>query len=132
KTSKVVGNKQPELEALIEEPALCAAVDALLGGRPFDRSIHKRPQVLFTLPNADVWTLPPGWHTDSPRLASGQSPGVQLFAFLDHVEPRGGGTLVVAGSHRLMNEGRSITAKDLMARLRREPFYAALTSEAPL
>ena len=116
KTSKAIGNKRPEIEALLEEPALLAAVDALLEGRRFDRNIFKRPQVLFTLPNIDVWRLPEGWHADGPRLASGESPGVQLFACLDHVAPQGGGTMVVAGSHRLMNgEGRFLRARDLTA-----------------
>ena len=127
KTSKAIGNKRPEIEALLEDPALLAAVDALLEGRRFDRNIFKRPQVLFTLPNIDVWRLPEGWHADGPRLASGQSPGVQLFACLDHVAPQGGGTMVVAGSHRLMNgEGRFLRARDLTAGLKRETFFREL------
>ncbi len=126
KTSKTVGNKRPEIEALIEEPALLAIVDQLLEGHAFDRTISKRPQVLFTLPNIDRWTLPTGWHTDSIRLASGQSPGVQLFTFLDWVEAGGGGTLVVAGSHRLLNEGRFIKAREMQNRLNREAFFRRL------
>ncbi len=104
KTSRVVGNRRPELEALSQEPRLRAIVDELLGGRPFDRKMHPRPQLLFTLPNIDAWVLPPHWHTDAPRLASREHPGVQLFACLDHVAPRGGGTLAIAGSHLLLNE----------------------------
>ncbi len=99
----------------------------LLEGHPFDRHIFKRPQVLFTLPNIDVWRLPQGWHADGPRLASGVSPGVQLFGCLDHVEPGGGGTVVVAGSHRLANEaGRFLRARDLTQLLRRERFFREL------
>jgi len=127
----VIDNRRPELEALIDEPALLAAVDTLLEGRPFDRALFKRPQVLFSLPNADEWTVPTGWHVDAPRLASGRRPGVQLFAFLDTVEARGGGTLVVSGSHRLFNDGRFILAKELARLLRREDFFRALYSEAP-
>jgi len=131
KVSKVIGNKHPSIEALLDEPALLAVVDALLEGRAFDRELFKRPQVLVSLPNADTWTVPTGWHVDGPRLASGRRPGVQLFACLDTVEPRGGGTLVVAGSHRLLNEGRFILARDLRRRLRREDFFRELYSEAP-
>jgi Phytanoyl-CoA dioxygenase (PhyH) len=131
KSSKAIGNKHPDLEALLDEPALLATVDALLGGRAFDRTLYRRPQVLFTLPNADAWAVPTGWHVDAPRLASGRQPGLQLFAFLDTVEPRGGGTLVLAGSHRLLNEGRHIRVKDLNRLLRREAFFRALYSEAP-
>lgn len=130
KASRVFGNRRPELEALIDEPALCAIVDALLEGRPFDRGIYKRPQLLFTLPNADTWTLPAGWHLDVPRLASGEAPGVQAFTFLDAVGPGGGGTLVIAGSHRLLNEGRFINTGKVMRALRREPFFRDLCSGA--
>ena len=126
KTSKVVGNNHPDVEALLEEPALLAAADTLLGGRPFDRTIHKRPQVLFTLPNAGSWTLPSGWHADGVRLASGGRPGVQLFACLDFVEPRGGGTLVIAGSHRLFNLGRTLLSKEFNRLLRQQRFFRDL------
>jgi len=130
KTARVIGNKRPELEALIEEPALLAVVDRLLEGRPFDRSIYKRPQLLFTLPNIETWTLPAGWHLDVPRLASGEAPGVQVFTFLDAVGPGGGGTLVIAGSHRLLNDGRFHKTGKVMKALRREAFFADLCSGA--
>jgi hypothetical protein len=126
KTSKVVGNNHPDVDALLEEPALLAAINTLLNGRPFDRSIHKRPQVLFTLPNAGPWTLPSGWHADGARLASGGCPGVQLFTCLDLVEPRGGGTLVIAGSHRLFNLGRFLRAKEFNRLLRQQGFFRVL------
>jgi hypothetical protein len=126
KASKAIGNKHPAVEGLPDEPALLAAVDALLEGRAFDRELFKRPQVLCSLPNADAWTMPNGWHVDAPRLASNRRPGVQLFAFLDTVGPGGGGTCVVAGSHRLFNEGRVIAAKELQRLLRREDFFRAL------
>jgi ectoine hydroxylase-related dioxygenase (phytanoyl-CoA dioxygenase family) len=131
KASKAIGNKHPAVEALLGEPALLALVDELLEGRAFDRDTYKRPQVLVSLPNADVWTVPAGWHVDAPRLASNRRPGVQLFTFLDTVEPGGGGTLVIAGSHRLLNEGRYILARDMRRLLRREDYFRALYSEAP-
>jgi hypothetical protein len=127
KTSKVIGNKRPELEALIDAPDLLAAVDQLLDGHRFDRSVFKRPQLMFTLPNIDAWRLPQGWHADGPRFASGVSPGVQLFGCLDEVGPGGGATVVVAGSHRLANtEARFLRARDLTQILRREPFFREL------
>jgi hypothetical protein len=129
KTSKVIGNKHPDVEALLEEPGLLAAVEALLGGVAFDRVAYPRPSVLFTLPNSDTWTVPTGWHVDTPRLASGRQPGVQLFTFLDTVEPRGGGTLVVAGSHRLLNEGRFIRVNEIRQLLCRHVFFRDLYSE---
>ena len=129
KTSTMIGNKHPDVEALLEEPALLAAVEALLGGGAFDRVAYPRPSVLFTLPNSDTWTVPTGWHVDTPRLASGRQPGVQLFTFLDTVEPRGGGTLVAAGSHRLLNEGRFVRANEIRQLLCRDVFFRNLYSE---
>ena len=126
KTSKVVGNNHPDVAALLDEPALLDAVDTLLDGRPFDRTIHKRPQVLFTLPNAGQWLLPSGWHADGVRLTSSECPGVQLFACLDLVEARGGGTLLIAGSHRLFNVGRVVRAKEFNRWLARQPFFREL------
>jgi len=132
KTSEVIGNRHPELAALIEESALAAAVYALLEGHPYERpGPNRRPQVLFTLPNAQTWTVPSGWHSDRPRLASGQSAGVQLFAFLDVVDARGGGTLAIAGSHHLLNEGRHIRPSEFGRLLRAEPFFADLLAADP-
>ena len=135
KVGRKIGHNHPELAALIATPDLLAAVDELLEGRPFDRTPPPRsriadgaiyPQVLFTLPNIDVWRLPQGWHTDSPRLASGASPGVQAFALLDQLDPCGGGTLVVAGSHRFVNEGRTLRLDEIGRRLKRERFFREL------
>jgi hypothetical protein len=132
KTSQVIGNRHSELAALVEESALAAAVDALLEGHPYERpGPNRRPQVLFTLPNAQTWTVPSGWHSDRPRLASGQSAGVQLFAFLDVVDARGGGSLAIAGSHHLLNEGRHIRPSEFGRLLRAEPFFADLLVADP-
>ena len=132
KTSQVIGNRHPELAALVEESALAAAVDALLEGHPYERpGPNRRPQVLFTLPNIQTWTVPSGWHSDRPRLASGQSAGVQLFAFLDVVDAYGGGTLAIAGSHHLLNEGRPIRPSEFGRLLRAEPFFADLLVADP-
>ena len=130
KSSKVIGNRHPDVEALIDEPALLEIVGGLLEGQPFDREIYKRPQVMVTLSNIDAWTVPADWHVDGPRLASGRPPGVQLFAFLDTVEPGGGGTLVIAGSHRLLNEGRIVATGDVPRRLRQEDFFRPLYADA--
>ncbi len=129
--SKAIDNRHPDLAVLTQEPALLAAVDALLDGRAVERELFKRPQVLISLPNIDAWTVPTGWHADAPRLASGRRPGVQLFGFLDTVAPGGGGTLVLAGSHRLLNAGRVIHAKDLRRLLSREATLRELYDDAP-
>jgi hypothetical protein len=88
------------------------------------------PQILFTLPNAASWTVPHNiWHLDVPRLPDCGIPGVQIFTFLDTVSPGGGGTLVVAGSHRLLNESKRVSSKQLKKRLKREPYFRELMSK---
>ena len=83
--------------------------------------------MLLTLPNADAWTLPHGiWHLDLPRLPRPGIPGLQAFAFLDAVPPGGGGTLVVRGSHRLLNDRSFARSKQVKRLLKREPWFAAL------
>lgn len=123
-------DNHPALLALVSAEAPAAA-SALVDGRPvFPMSRH--PGMLFTLPNATTWTVPhQHWHLDMPRLADGGVPGVQIFAFLETVEPGGGGTLAVTGSHRLGNSGVRINSGDLRKQLRQEPYFAALMSAQP-
>lgn len=109
-------------------PEVRSVVSELLGGRDHV-AVPEYPQLLFSLPNADVWEVPGSiWHVDFPRLPSGDLPGVQLFTFLDTVGPGGGGTLVVAGSHRFVNQGRRIRSKDVKKALKRKAFFAELMS----
>lgn len=42
------------------------------------------------------------------------------------VAPRAGGTLVVAGSHRLLNDRGKIRSKDVKRRLKREDYFRGL------
>ena len=130
--SKLIGNKRPELAALFQADPVPSLVDSLLAGQPVDREIYPRPMSLFSLPNAGAWTMADAWHTDAPRLASGRAPGIQLFTFLSPVGPRGGGTMAIAGSHRLLNDGRSLTAKRMRRELGREPYFRQLWRNQPL
>lgn len=104
------------------------AASALVDGRPVV-PLSPYPSLLFTLPNATSWTVPyKAWHLDMPRLPDGGVPGIQIFVFLDTVEPGGGGTLVVTGSHHLLNEGIRIRSSDLRKRLKQAPYFADLMS----
>ncbi len=88
------------------------------------------PALLFTLPNAASWFLPHNnWHLDLPRLGDGKIPGVQIFTFLERVVPGGGGTLVVAGSHQLLNERKRISSQQLKQRLKQEPYFQKLMAQ---
>ena len=85
------------------------------------------PSLLFTLPNARDWTVPRSvWHVDLPRLPLPGTPGVQAFAFLDDVAPSGGGTLVAAGSHRLLNDRGFVRSKHVKRTLKREQWFRDL------
>ena len=117
----------PEFDELVkgEIPSMVAR---LLGGRPTFCGMAV-PQPLFTLPNADSWEVPHNvWHLDVPRLPDCAIPGVQIFTFLETVAPTGGGTLVVAGSHRLLNGGERISSKDVKRWLKDEPYFRDLMS----
>ena len=120
--------------------ALCATAEALLGGPAADRSGQL---LLFTPPHADpvsheprdaagsaAWRVPRTvWHTDCPRLPGASSPGIIALTYLDAVRPSGGGTVVVAGSHRLLPaSAKKISSKQLKRALRRHAYFRALWS----
>lgn len=90
-----------------------------------------RPQLLFTPPGADHWFVPNTiWHLDVPRLGEAGAPGVQVFILLDDIPPGGGATLVVAGSHRLLND-RVRRSKDVKKSLKRRPYFQHLMGPRP-
>lgn len=117
----------PEFDNLVSDE-IPDVVSMLLNGQPTFTGMDV-PQPLFTLPNADTWDVPHmAWHLDAPRLPDWGIPGVQIFTFLDSVAPTGGGTLVVAGSHRLLNESERIRSKDVKRRLKDVPYFRDLMS----
>jgi len=130
KTRDVIGGRQPELAAMLETPALTGMVAELLEWKPIDRRMHPRPQVLFTLPNIERWVLPPHWHTDVPRLRDCARPGVQVFTFLEPAGPRGGATMAIAGSHRLL-VGQRRNNRQMLRALAPEPFFRQLLRTTP-
>ena len=77
-------------------------VDSLLGPHAWKEPKHwGHPLITFPSPDG-VWRIPAsGWHVDSHRWSSGAVPGVVAFTFVGQVRPRGGGTLVLSGSHHL-------------------------------
>lgn len=126
-SAKKISNKLPEVERLIKEPAIMLIVTQLLGYADLDNEFFKRPQILVTLPNEGTWFMPnDGWHVDIARLKSGLRPGVQVFILLSEIKPKGGGTLVMAGSHRLLNNSAFIRPRDVTKRMRQEPNFKAL------
>jgi hypothetical protein len=105
---------------------LLKVVNLLVDGQTV-RPRTDRPQVLFMSPNATAWTVPHKiWHLDVPRLGEVGLPGVQIFSFLNPVAPGAGGTLVVAGLHRLLNDRGRISSRNVKRSLRREPYFRDL------
>jgi hypothetical protein len=85
-------------------PALVEIVSSLIGPDTWRRPKHwGSALVTFPRPGA-TWGVPhAGWHMDWPaRGAPGAPLGVRLFAYASAVPAHGGGTLVIAGSHRLV------------------------------
>ena len=81
-------------------------------------------QILFSLPSTQDWSVPSdAWHIDLPKIGEKTSPGLQAFTFLDDVEPTGGATLVIAGSHHLENNTVNLSSKELKRRLQREDYF---------
>ena len=67
---------------------------------------------LVTFPGPGAWEVPAGgWHIDMP--ATPVLLAVRMFAYLDHVRPGGGGTVVVAGSHRLVERLPLVRSSDV-------------------
>lgn len=81
---------------------LAGPVTGLLGPGAWSPPAHwGHPLVTFPDPGRE-WAIPAaGWHVDSHRWSAGEIPGLVAFTFLDEVLPRGGGTLVMPGSHRI-------------------------------
>jgi Phytanoyl-CoA dioxygenase (PhyH) len=109
--------------------SLCAALDALFGAGQWVRpQWWGRP--LVTFPGDGPWELPDrGWHFDFMPASAGQRP-VQFFAFLNEVHPRGGGTLVLTGSHRLvapyLDRGEAFRMPAVRASLAAHPWLHGL------
>jgi len=89
-----------------------AAIDDLLGTGNWD--LPKRwGAFLVTFPTAGEWDVPAAvWHVDfSYALPPQPLSGVKVFTFLSDVPARAGGTVVVTGSHRVIErflKGRAL------------------------
>ncbi len=94
--------ERPAFDA-IAGAALCGAIDALLGAGAW--AVPRRwGALLVTFPGGQrPWSLPSAlWHADFIfSLPAKPLPGVKVFVYLADQAARGGGTLLLAGSHRL-------------------------------
>jgi hypothetical protein len=141
--SSLRGAKRDPLQHAIGSDALLAAIGALLGPVRW-RVPSNWGVVLITFPTgaAHRWTVPTnGWHYDFDLVQNAAAPrGLLVFTFLGSVVARGGGTLVVEGSHRLAARFASSLSPEDRARdhqtlrrrfLRHDPWLRALTGHGP-
>jgi len=134
--------KWDPLQSAIATESLVGAIDALLA--PVRWHVPSNwGVVLVTFPDcAQGWTLPAsGWHYDlDPHDNATVLSGLIVFTFFSTVGPRGGGTLIVEGSHRLLrrfcedvsSDGRRGDHHQLRRRfLRHDPWLRALAGAGP-
>lgn len=117
-------------------PALLSAIDAILEGVPYQNP-KNWGAFFLAFPGSTPWRIPTsGCHIDayyaSPLLPAR---GVKTFALLGDIAPRGGGTLMVNGSHRLVYEwfqenppSRGARSAQMRRLLQKQPYVRRLHS----
>lgn len=76
------------------------AADRMFGSGTWRCGYKGHTTVFVNCPNVcGSWTVPASWHTDFPQdPADPKAKVMYAFAFLDKVEPGGGGTMLLTGS----------------------------------
>jgi len=130
-------SRDPVFGPVVDNQAVSDALDAIFGSGGWRRP---RPgaQILFSLPEPEPWVLPDGWHIDCGfDHPTWPAPAVKLFAFAGEVGPCGGGTMVVSGSHRLVDRYRQALPAPVgagrpnwLAFMRHHPWLARLLAGA--
>jgi hypothetical protein len=119
--------KRSPSEQRIATAKVRGAIDDLLGEGAW-RIPADWGRALVTFPEPGDWDVPAGlWHWDSPvELHEELLNALFVVSFVGEVVPRGGGTLVLSGSHRLLRRHeRTLSEAELRADAytRRELFY---------
>lgn len=74
-----------------------------------------QPQILLSFPHKTDWSLNNlNWHLDLTPPKEDQIPGIQAFLLIDDVQPNGGATLALAGSHKLPYTSRTKNAHEAL------------------
>jgi hypothetical protein len=134
-SGKNQGLRQSGVFNRFANPVTDAVIDLLLGEGTWSETEAWGP-ALVTWPQPGPWQLPhQNWHFDLPAAGPPDQPtAARLFGFVSHVEPHGGGTLVVEGSHELVRRlvatapDTIVPSSELRKSLnRRYPWFDALT-----
>lgn len=124
----------PPLEQGIATPRLCGAINQLLGSENW-RVPNRWGGFLISFPigAAQDWELTDeGWHWDDTLINHfGQcNTGLFIFTLYSEIQPRGGGTLLVSGSHRLIEQFYNhLSPED--QRLKQKPLKNRFTQSQP-
>ena len=114
----------------IAAPAVCEALDSLFGTRKWERP-ERRFSMLVAFPQSNQpWDVPSeGWHLDCPVVRGLEGNyAVRIFVSLAKLSHGGGGTLFIAGSHRLL---QGLLAKKTAERIRSADARKALIRNSP-
>ena len=88
-------------EAVNGSEQMRRALDELLGEGRWATKVGA--QILLTFPSPGPWVMPSAWHIDGSFDAPvWPPPMIRMFSCFDAVAPAGGGTLLLEGSHRLV------------------------------
>ena len=105
---------------------------SLLTSEISDQSKHIWLITFPKLPSDESpWSVPRKlWHTDCPRLANAETPGIIVLSYLNDVDRSGGGTMVIAGSHKLYTTpDRRLASRNFRNKLKRHEFFRTLFSK---
>lgn len=134
--------KRDPAQNVMASERLLGAIDTLLSPVRW-RTPTNWGVVLVTFPGSDgEWILPSGgWHFDFELDRNANSlGGLFVFTFFSDVGPRGGGTLIVEGSHRLLRQlHATLSAEERQASHQRQrqrflhfdPWLETLTGKGP-
>ena len=114
--------RDPAFRRAVDNQPVSDALDAIFGAGGWQRP-RFGAQILFSLFERGPWVLPDGWHMDGGfEHATWPVRSVKLFAFFGEVGPQGGGTMLLPGTHRLVDRYR----EGLLTSRRRQGELAAL------
>jgi hypothetical protein len=133
--------KRDPVQAAILTGTVRGVFDDLLGTRTWSRP-RDWGVTLVTFPEPGSWDLPTRlWHWDNPcEPHLDRARGLFVVSFIGPVAPRGGGTLILSGSPRLLiqqerelppDQRRALDSKARERFSRLDPWLMALTGQAP-
>jgi hypothetical protein len=98
--------RNPAFRPLVDNQSVSDAMDVIFGAGGWQRP-RLGAQILFSLPEQGPWVLPDAWHMDCGfDQATWPVRSVKLFGFFGEFGPRAGGTMLLPGTHRLVERYR--------------------------